>query len=303
MMKVQGDFNGFMTDTINILVLGQCYLDNIDKYDYIGVFDNDETVLPKISDQFSSIAKSIEQFKSFKIDDLNKFNDLIFNDKCNHYKIDLIKNKNPNHIYPYLKNVEYNQNIKESSLYFYQGYFFSYKLTERLFNYVTNYFVNSKFNDTQLKININHDEKFVITEYPINRCSLTIANREEYNYLMNLIQIVNSLIKPYLDKNREIINKFVDRYERFFVILKNRDTLGKTIHNTKSTFEFSLHEPMLYLKNVPDIYTKIENENGYLHHFRKSLSQNGIDFDVYDIYLDLNFFNCYFVPIIESFKN
>ena len=302
MMKISGEFNAFMTDTINILVLGQCYLDNIDKYDYVGVFDNDETVLPKISEHFQRVKDSVNLIKSFKKENLKKFTDIIFKDKCDSFSLQSQNiNKTSNHIYSYLKNIEKSQNIDGTSLYFRQGYFISLQMVGHIIGHISDFFKKNKFNGSQIFINISHNDS-LLSEFLNNSCNIIILNQDEYEYALGLINIFNVIIKPYIEKNKKIIDTYSDRYQRIFVILKNQDTLGKTIHNTKSTFEFTLHNPLLYLSNRPSFYSFIENEYGYLNHFRKTLS-NIETISIRDLFLDLNFFNCFFLPIIKSFKN
>jgi hypothetical protein len=42
-------------DTINQLILNECYLENVDTYRHVSVFDIDETVIANLSPQFLSL--------------------------------------------------------------------------------------------------------------------------------------------------------------------------------------------------------------------------------------------------------
>ena len=297
MLKMNGHFNGLLVETINIIVLGECYLNNIDKYEYIGVFDNDETVLPKLSNQFTSISKSIKLIKSYKNENFKQSPNLMSDEKCNRF------NQSTHYIYTFLKDIEKRQQMNGRSFYFKQGYLISFKMSLHILDQISDYLKKYSFNGTRLLINVTHNEGSP-SQFKFNKLMLTIADKEEYDYSMGLVNIVNLVIKPFLEEKKEIIHKYADRFARFFIYLNNRDSLGKTIHSTRSTLDFSVHQPISYLKNEKIEYSEIANENGYLSHFRKTFLKNFETMSVNDLHLDLNYFYCYFKPILESsFKN
>ena len=304
MLKLNGHFNGFMVETINILVLSQCYLDNVDKYEYVGIFDNDETVLPKLSNHFSKVSQSIELIKSYHKENHTNFADYILNDKCNSLDTSLTKmiNQKNNQIYSYLKNVEKTQQINETSMYFKQAYFVSFQFVANVFDQISNYFASNLLkNGHKHSITVIHEESIGQNESKLVNFTIEIANKKEYDYTTSLISIFNSIIRVYVDDNKDIIHKYADRYLRLFLLF-SESSLAKTIHNTRSTFEFTVHQPYAYLNKENNFYSHIDYDNGYLHHFRRTYSFNLKKLSISKFYLDLNYFNCYFKPIIESFK-
>ncbi len=112
------------------------------------------------------------------------------------------------------------------------------------------------------------------------------------------------------------MDKYCPNMNRFLMItgFLNENVPGKSIHDTRETFEVTFHNPTLYL-NIPektvdtsDKYKKIDSsslqtlpfEQAHVAHFQKLNSFEYRSISIQLIHLDLNYFYGYFVPFVKK---
>ncbi len=74
--------------------------------------------------------------------------------------------------------------------------------------------------------------------------SFSITGKEEFQYARSLLKIYNTTIKPFLDTNRELIEKSAGiNFGMVFFATSDLSNLygGKTIHNTRRSLDNFLH--------------------------------------------------------------
>jgi hypothetical protein len=271
-----GIFDVLKVEVINQLILNECYLNNIDKYKYITVIDNDETILPKtIENPFSSTQ----------------------NQQCD-YKLSNYLNE--------LTKVKENSNMK--SFYFGQAIFLDNLQIKSLMNSIKYLLSNKKSSKKVIEL-YDHDENNK-SQYNF---SLLIKDKSEIDHAMSLLSLYNN-IESYLTRNKNVMNKLAYNFDRFFFIYYNY-AWGKSIHNTSNTFDLSVHMANRYIsEKYLDIYMdqdfNIHQSNpiygsmpinlGYVSHFRHKININQPILSIKNLKFDSNYFNCYFKPILNE---
>ena len=130
--------------------------------------------------------------------------------------------------------------------------------------------------------------------------NLLISNEAEYLYANFLNQFYHKEVKPFLIKNKQVFDMLPEVFSRFYLV--NNDTTswmcGKTVHNTQLSHWVSNHYPegnnFLNL-----VWT--QHEYGHLSHFRTSLKDlHNRNISIRHLNFDLNYFLCYFKPIVQE---
>ena len=154
--------------------------------------------------------------------------------------------------------------------------------------------------DTDQKI----DDKYLPLTY-----TFEIRNtKAEVNYVRNLVKLHNEIVKPFIQENQQLIEQNCDRYDSFYLFAGqvNSQSLGKTIHDTRSSFEATLHHSYksIYKTNQPLLasFATVGHEIGHLSHFRNALNIRSITIPIRQLHLDLNYLICFFKNILNSYK-
>ena len=152
---------------------------------------------------------------------------------------------------------------------------------------VSNY-VNSNITMNSYKIMITDDSSK-------KNFNITIKTQKEHLYAKYLYNLFTKIIKPFYKKNAKSLNQISESFNRLFFLIGPSTTwmCGKTIHNTLLTKTLSTHYP------EPFIAEYISIENGHSSHFRKEYNINWADKSITDFNFDLNYFLCYFKPILK----
>ena len=298
-----GKYDALMSDTFNILSLAQCYLDNIDRYEFVGVFDPDEVVLAPRSNHFRSITQMRDVLSALTPEGLAAFNASIFEDTCSRS----FNSGSPSNHYglmgSYLKDL-YRDGTRnsDSSLYFKQGYYLRSRFVDKIFKSLEDFLATTNGQtrlDSSKMVLVPNEDKFDLdSDFHIQ------IGSDDLVYVRNLLLIHKNIVRPYLDANAGLIRDYGDRYGRPYVLVGNDRSLGKTVHNTNSTLAFTLHLPFAYQddKDMPRENLAVMYHEGYLSHFRNSYQFGFRILNVTRIRLDLNYFSCYFRPIINIMK-
>ncbi len=144
--------------------------------------------------------------------------------------------------------------------------------------------------------------------------SVTIQSQEELLYAQNMLSIYKNIIRPFFKSEFNEMTKYFDRV--FFSTDRVSYSLGKTVHDTRYDWDFTTHlMERFYDYNTTDgasLFAIHQSQKGYMYaptnvaylsHFRKH--QNFLDTQIpfKRIFLDLNYFLCYIVPIVREEKS
>jgi len=269
-------------------VFDECYASNRNKYKYIAIIDQDESIAPR-----GLLANTIDLFKS----DLKQ--DLLTNYQC--YKSEDQEAR----LDAYLNNAIKNLNIKneKASFHFKMSIHLKNKTTDIIFKEI-GVFLNKIINETNNK-SINYsiliEDPNDVSEYGARlKFYLTITNKEELEYTKRIYKFHNDIIEPIFKRNKQTLDKVASEiFNRVYILFGNASTgflWGKTIHNTVSTNDFTVHSGGHYIE-VPVEY-------GHLSHFRENYNLHwgeSSKYSIYELMFDFNYYNCYFKPIIKEF--
>ncbi len=309
-MPHSGQFNNFIFNLISQVTINQCYMDNIDKYKYIGVMDNDEIVIPsRLHDTFTTYNRIRNVVKLGKEKELSPAQSM----KCNRYD-------SQNIMESYLDEFRKEATLKQNeAVYFAQGLFFKNSLAEQIFQ-TFEIFLQHNQNLIQdinkvkrIKLSFNVTDSNRPDPLPFN---ITIESKQGLIYAINLLRVYNTVVRPLFTKYESIIQKSVKYFDRvlFTVGKLNSFKLGKTFHDTRVSFHVTLHLMDNFIQQnntnssnaviVPDMkylktrYTKYAF--GHVSHFRKVsyIRYKSVPFESF--FIDLNYLFCYFIPIFED---
>ena len=150
--------------------------------------------------------------------------------------------------------------------------------------------------------------------------SFLISNTQDLKYARSMLNIYRDVIKPFLDTNKLVFQQNVDNFDRLYSFGFPLDpNPGKSIHETRSTFSFSHHFPGLGVKldgekaslyHIAPPATRVPIRLGRMAHFRSRVfRENLLVFShfyqrrpIRELQLDLNYLNCYFLPILDRIR-
>ena len=127
-------------------------------------------------------------------------------------------------------------NIKTPTAYFInQGYFLDNKMVDQMFGLFENHLKNNHMiglNSEKIDISLS------LTDYNREKkrggprtFAFTIKGNDEFRYAVNLLKMYKTVVKPYFLKNKKIIKKHSQNFDRVFAIVGNLNSfaLGKTM--------------------------------------------------------------------------
>jgi hypothetical protein len=288
-----GTYDVTKMELINRLVLNECYLEHIDEYKYIAVFDTDEIILPRKTSEFFTLSDQKEFINISKQPPIQS--------DCYRYKSKSV-------FEDYLNEIIRFTSVKDPRLpfYFKQAYFVDIQLVEQLFDQLHKIKL--------LKSNISYYLNYSVKVVDANRqkgpfvFSFEIRSLDDLNYGMKLLEIYNTLVKP-------LISNSSNDFKRLFSIIGelNDFALGKTVHDTRKTLDFDVHVAQSYFHfngntrledfkifTAHTIDTFFSYNLGYVSHFRKQQYFLYKSVPISNLYFDLNYFYCYFLPIFNK---
>ena len=258
------------------ITLNECYFENMDKYEYIAVYDQDESIIPRR-------IKNYMQLDNKQID-LNVFGN---DSQC------LDQSRSISSYMSYLKSELNMLNNTNTTFHFNMGIY----LNHELFEAVIERFLNSTNNQTGGNYSFNVDYPNDINfkgDRGLN-FNVVVKNEAEHRYAKYLKEFYYEKIRPFLVSNN--LSALPSQFNRFFLLTGESTTwmCGKTIHNTRSSHWVSTHYPEgNNFLNV--LWTPIRY--GFNSHFRSSLKDiHEKNISISDFKFDLNYFLCYFKPL------
>jgi hypothetical protein len=283
-LKDGGNYSKAYASVFDMVGMNECYLNNVDKYKYITVIDNDETLIPrsnrillKQSDLYNFI-NSIEITDSSQTRmDLDKKLLATISSGCS-------MNKNQNDIMTYRGKFEQNKTLS-----FMMAYYLKDRTVNKILKELEIYF------NTLKKISSDSNQfKVIIYDYDFTyKYQFLFQNENDVKYARNLIKLNRILVMNSTGWLKD------SDFNRFFYLSGQVTSFafGKSIHDTLITEYFSHHYP----KNVRR--SKLSYEYGHLAHFRESYTYafaKNVNIPISNLQFDLNYFYCYFDRIVSS---
>lgn len=264
-----------LMDTAAFLLMTDCYMDNMDKYQYIQVIDQDELIIPYKSDHISYGSAIFESFynRSSSIQSLNDLlstrNDHLFHVNMESFK--LITNSVEHFMKTQKRQLE---NVR--SVVFYQKYFLKHL---HLSSFCTNLYANMSdvLNDDYYR------EVFVYASDAkiANSFRFVYGNRRELLYSIYLCETYERTIKPYLGKKyhmQTIFNRVfsLSQYASFksmhntnkVMIVQNHHACYnyEPLNNATSNIQLMPNDFLSYLNNA----SYFTYDHGHVSHFKKN---------------------------------
>jgi hypothetical protein len=289
-LKRKDSFYKPLTRVFDNIIFQECYLDNVDKYKYITIIDNDETIVPRVNSKLIrqkdnyNLLKRIDYKKKYNM--MKTLNDL--EKKC-WQNINL---NDLNMVDTYVQEFKaLNGFMNDKSIYYKMGIYLKDKIVDKIFNAFQ---LVSEFTQP-FSINVIDLDDASSSHIP-NNYTFKISDHDEFNYAKVLCKIYENLIKNFQEKHKSSIEKYSNRYNRFFYIAGESTAkhFGKTIHSTDSSLQMIHHYP------VDTSYYMVRYDTGHVSHFRDSYEFNPKFFPipVRDLFVDLNYFFCFYKPIL-----
>ncbi len=261
------------TDHFETIVFNECYLINKNDYKYIAVNDQDELIIPRF----------------FNLSHQNKMPDA---SKC--YYSGLKSNETSN-IQFYLDSHKKENNLlnKEITFHFNMGIYLKQQTVDIFFLQLEKALINSTSSDLK-QFNVK-DTNDTNSNNELVNFNVTINNPDEYFYAQYMLNMYLTVVKPFYAQNK--LENVPENLNRFFFFLGPSTTwfCGKTIHNTLLTQSLSTH--------YPESFSDVEwmnIERGHVSHFRKIYNINWNDKSIMEFKIDMNYFLCYFKPIVKK---
>jgi hypothetical protein len=143
--------------------------------------------------------------------------------------------------------------------------------------------------------------------------TFAVTSQKELNYALSLMELYDTIVRPFLSKHERDLAGQVDSFDRLFFISGdlNNHVVGKTIHNTRRSIDLFLHFSIAHMdlrkRKSPLIVHKMElndfvvpRELAHLSHFKRNLDfdsiQSHVPFSAFNF--DLNYFKCYMIPLL-----
>jgi hypothetical protein len=291
-LKRKDSFYKPLTRVFDNIIFQECYLDNVDKYKYITIIDNDEAIVPRVNPR---LVRHRDNYNLLKRLDYNKKYNLM--KTVNELEKKCWQNINLNDLNlvdTYVQEFKaLNGYMNDKSIYYKMGIYLKDRIVEKIFKKME-YSLESEFREAFLINVIDFDDS---SEYhKPNNYSFKISDQDEFNYAKALCKIYNYLIKNFQDKYKSSIEKYSNRFNRFFYIAGESTIkhFGKTIHSTDWSLQMIHHYP------VDTTYYMVKYDTGHVSHFRDSYEFNPKFFPipVKDLFVDLNYFYCFYKPIL-----
>jgi hypothetical protein len=290
-------------DLISVVIENECYMNNIDKYQYVKVSDNDETVLPKQLrnlDTLDSVRSYISNIDFEKMENQDPFGKL----SCDQdIKIE-----------SYLETLAENAKSDDVTFHFKYG------------TYVFNSMVDNVFRNLEIalaKLNISHlliaqaNNTIPRIRVKFEKAWLNINNRIELQYALSLLNLYKSYVKPFLNELKNDLKEKAGDFDKLFFITGNeRDAYaGKSIHNTRRTMDMFIHWSVSSIEISNNYEVSIQYKKGadgggelqsspniaHMSHFRENtlrFDQMDSDMSILSFHFDVNYLKCFMIPLL-----
>lgn len=255
-------------ELINQLILNECYMNNMERYEHIAVIDIDEAILPKQK--------------------LSKLVNLEIEASCAAYNIG-----------SYLTDLYKNGAKQNVSLYFRQAFYLPDAIMAQAVVQLDQLVGKNRTRlNTILPINYTrYDPRTKIKHQLV--FSFTIQSQKEWKYALRVASLYKNLVAR-VNVTAE------DQFNRGFFITgpltNNRN--GKTLVNTDHALDLNIHVPESSFKSEngryiierktsgKNAFSFLDHDLGQLSHFRSSLNFDYTHIPFESVYFDTDYFKC-----------
>ncbi len=265
-------------------VFNECFLANRNKYKYISITDQDESIAPR-----RLLSSTIDLFHL----DNQDYKKLIKNYDCYN------KEESDSRLETYLSSVITNLNLtnKLASFHFKMSMHLKNVTIDIIFKQL-GLFLSTLDETKPLNYSILIEDQNDISEYNQKlKFWFSIRNKSELDYAKRIYKFHTDLIEPILKTNKQLLDQVAaEPFNRVYILFGKSSTdflWGKTIHNTITTNDFTVH--------IGGQAITVPVEYGHLSHFRQVYNLHWGIFPITDLMFDFNYYNCYFKPIIKEF--
>ncbi len=313
-------FDVVKMDVVNQLILNECYLQNMHKYKYISVFDIDELVITKQLPELATLAE-VFNFTIKNSQDSHGISSL----EC---KQEDLSQKGQVRFDSYLEQVKnMSKQLREPSSYFVnQAYYLEMSFMDHVFQELAQ-FLKNHTSKLDFESEYENENTHVFNVSHVNNRNgnvtfeMAISSQLELDYAKSLLVLYKQVVVPFVDKNRDAMEKYGQNYDRLFATIGylNSFALGKTIHDTRVSFDMNMHFMETFVsqknrtaggrveldKDLTNVkaYTYLESAHIHMSHFRHEQYFDYKRVNFRDVYFDFNYFNCYFRPVLQAFAS
>lgn len=207
------------------LTFNECYLTNKDKYKYISIMDQDESIIPR---------------KPLFLNNSNqwpKFNSSFLSSP-------------PYELMIYLKDLSKEFNLTKKNTYSFQmGVFLKHETIRVIFDELNKFlkeFENKSINNFNHTIQIKDTKQKNQWGEEMN-FKFLIKDKQDFEYVNYLNIFYFNYVKPFLLKNNNSLSKIAEPFNRLYMLMGLNSTKflwGKTIHDTLQTHSLYTHSSL-----------------------------------------------------------
>jgi len=281
--KTYKKYDVLYADHFELLIANECFLLNVEKFQYIAFLNSDQAILPKFLDQNDVLDTT---FDTEKIKTVQS--------QC-YYEKNKQQTSNTHNIDVYLSKLNSAMNFNRTVSYqFGTSIYLKHKSIDPFFVSLGN--VLSKISDETdvFDFYFESEEKsfkdFTPSSPDVLEYKVSIKNEMDYRYAKNLFELYNFTIKPFYERNSQIMNKIYEPFNRLFYSIHAKATANnaKPIVNT----DLRLNLP----KKV------IPYQHGHVSNFPKEFVFKRETKSIREFSIDLNYFLCYYLPVLKKFN-
>ena len=284
-LKFQNERDWGLRWLFEVLIFNECYLENIDKYKYISIIDQDELIIPRMLDNFHPLEKNLILINEKN----NNSNNILVKHECNAAIV------NTNNFFQYKNELKKVFNFDNSkNIHFKMGYYLKDKIMRKIFKQFKEFYQKSKEFNTEYCLYVVDLDPASPFHYPHNY-TFKISNQQEHEYAIYLYKTYYSIMIPFYEKTN--LEHLPETYNRVFYLATPsiNQYQGKTIHSPKTALHLA-HHTSYFLES----YVNIPYSYGHVSHFRDAYKFANEPISIGDLYFDLNYFNCYFAKNIKN---
>jgi hypothetical protein len=253
----------------------ECLLTNRDKYKYVTIMDDDETIIPRKPYNNEIIESLYQNYESYQ------------------EKIDPISNKSTKFI-PYFESLLTKFNLGSKATFgFRWAPYMKNKHIKIIFNEIEKIY-QSNISNHLLKIKDVNDSNGLEFKIRIN-------GEQDFNYAKYLYEMHLKYIEPFFKNNSQLLSLVPEPFTRFYYF-NGKETVFhwwyfKHIHDASEAFKVSTHLP----ENKVSSSMHVPVNYGHVTHFREDYREpyqwKEKEIPIKELFFDFVYFNNYFKPI------
>jgi len=261
----------------------ECLLTNRDKYKYVTIMDDDETIMPRKEYNNEIIESLYQNYEPYS------------------EKIDPITNRSTKFI-PYFENLLSKFNLGSKATFgFRWAPYMKNKHIKLIFNEIEKIYL-SNITDHLLKIQDENDT------FGLLSFRLRINGEQDFKYAKYLYEMHLKYIEPFFKNNSQILNSVPEPYTRFYYF-NGKETVFhswyfKHIHDASEAFKVSTHLPENRVSSSLNVPVNLGHVTHFREDYREAYQWKQKEIPIKELFFDFVYFNNYFKPILKivSFK-